>query len=144
MTKVEYIKKFGEAAYKEMLEKKKASNRKATKKWYLKNKEKHKKASKDWCKDHPTYKRDYHRHYDSMFAFVKENEKELIENYDKALKDNFNGWHIHHRKETDEFMSMNELKNKGLYYNRPASELIFLTNSEHTRIHNLARYRGNK
>ena len=64
---------------------------------------------------------------------------ENIENYEKAKKDNFKGWHCHHRLETHNSdgerrlvdISMGELKSLGMYYNRPAEELIFLTESEH-------------
>ena len=69
--------------------------------------------------------------------FCKEPEK--IENYEKAKQDNFKGWHCHHRLEThtpdgkrrEVDIPMEELKALGLYYNRPASELIFLTSREH-------------
>ena len=62
-----------------------------------------------------------------------------IENYEKAKKDNFTGWHCHHRLEThtpdgkrrDADIGYKELKALGLYYNRPAEELIFLTTREH-------------
>ena len=62
-----------------------------------------------------------------------------IENYEKALADNFVGWECHHRLETHtpdgkrrgEDISHKELKALGLYYNRPANELIFLTTREH-------------
>ena len=62
-----------------------------------------------------------------------------IENYEKAKKDNFKGWECHHRLETHNSdgerrpvdISYKELKALGLYYNRPASELIFLTTREH-------------
>ena len=65
---------------------------------------------------------------------------ENIENYDKAKKDNFKGWECHHRLEThlptgerrDADISHKELKALGMYYHRPASELIFLTESEHS------------
>ena len=64
---------------------------------------------------------------------------ENIENYYKAAADNFKGWHCHHRLETHNSdgerrlvdISYKELKALGMYYNRPASELIFLTASEH-------------
>ena len=61
----------------------------------------------------------------------------LIENYDKAINDNTQTWHIHHRLEIqdDKVMSRDELKKAGLYYHRPASELIFLTPSEHRSTH---------
>ena len=70
--------------------------------------------------------------------FCKEPEK--IENYQKALKDNFKGWECHHRLETHNSdgerrlvdITVAELKALGMYYNRPASELIFLTKSEHS------------
>ena len=66
-------------------------------------------------------------------------EPEKIENYEKALADNFKGWECHHRLEThtsdgerrDADISHKELKALGMYYNRPASELIFLTTREH-------------
>ena len=56
-----------------------------------------------------------------------------IENYEKAKADNFKGWNCHHRKGVD--IPREELKALGMYYNRPASELIFLTISEHSRLH---------
>lgn len=62
-----------------------------------------------------------------------------IESYELAKKDNFKGWHIHHRLELTldgEFAHTPEdLKRMGMYYNRPYFELIFLTKSEHQRIH---------
>ena len=66
-------------------------------------------------------------------------EPEKIENYERAKKDNFKGWECHHRLEThtpdgkrrDVDISHKELKALGMYYNRPASELIFLTTREH-------------
>ena len=69
-------------------------------------------------------------------------EPEKIENYEKAKKDNFKGWHCHHRLETHNSdgerrpvdIPKKELKALGMYYNRPASELIFLPESEHNAI----------
>ena len=69
-------------------------------------------------------------------------EPEKIENYEKAKKDNFKGWECHHRLETHTpdgkrrgaDISHKELIALGLYYNRPAEELIFLTRSEHGAI----------
>lgn len=58
---------------------------------------------------------------------------ESIENYEKALADNFKGWCCHHRKGI--YISKKELKALGLYYNRPAEELVFLTESEHRSLH---------
>ena len=64
----------------------------------------------------------------------------LIENYEKAIADKTKTWHCHHRKETDEGLSADELIEMGLYFNRPASELIFMTESEHHSLHS----KGNK
>ena len=60
----------------------------------------------------------------------------LIENYEKAINDGTQTWECHHRKETDEGLSAKKLIELGLYYGRPASEFIFLTKSEHMRLHN--------
>ena len=62
-----------------------------------------------------------------------------IENYEKAKVDDFVGWECHHRLEThtpdgkrrEVDIGYKELKALGLYYNRPAEELIFLTTREH-------------
>ena len=64
----------------------------------------------------------------------------LIENYDKAINDPTQMWDCHHRLETDMNMSYKELKEKDLYYNRPANELIFLTKSEHYRLHTCGKH----
>ena len=64
---------------------------------------------------------------------------EKIENYEKAKADNFVGWECHHRLETHTSdgerrpvdISAAELKALGMYWHRPADELIFLTESEH-------------
>lgn len=58
---------------------------------------------------------------------------ENIENYEKALADNFKNWDCHHRK--GEYISKNELVALGLYFDRPANELIFLPSSEHISLH---------
>ena len=68
----------------------------------------------------------------------------LIENYDKAIVDNTQTWHCHHRDEIKVLpsgmtvlRSRQELKENGRYYNCPANELIFLTQSEHRRLHDI-------
>ena len=68
---------------------------------------------------------------------------ENVENYQKAKKDDFVGWHCHHRLETHNSdgerrlvdISYKELQALGMYYHRPASELIFLTSREHNSLH---------
>ena len=57
----------------------------------------------------------------------------LIENFDKAVNDKDKIWDCHHRREN--ISSRKELIELGEYYNRPASELIFLTKSEHRALH---------
>ena len=57
-----------------------------------------------------------------------------IENYDKAAADNFVGWCCHHRKGVG--IPTEELQALGMYYNRPAEELIFLRRGEHRTLHN--------
>ena len=61
----------------------------------------------------------------------------LIENYALAIADTTQIWDCHHRAEILPCgrFSPNDLNKFGLYYNRPASELIFLTHSEHSRLH---------
>ena len=76
----------------------------------------------------------------------------LIENYDKAKADNFKDWELHHRLETrtsDGILRPIELTPKeldalGMYKNRPASELIYLTKKEHRAEHkqSFARWAG--
>ena len=65
----------------------------------------------------------------------------LIENYDKAIADKTQVWHCHHRRET--IFSKSDLIEIGEYYNRPACELIFLTKSEHTRLHKIGENNPN-
>ena len=68
---------------------------------------------------------------------------ENVENYEDAKKDNFKGWHCHHRLETHNSdgkrrsvdITADELKALDMYYNRPADELIFMTIYEHSRLH---------
>ena len=58
-----------------------------------------------------------------------------IENYDKAIADNTQVWHCHHRTEIWWNCTAQELIDNECYYNRKACELIFLTPSEHTSLH---------
>lgn len=63
----------------------------------------------------------------------------LIENYKLAIADKTQVWHCHHRVETIMNCRAEELKAKGAYWKRPAHELIFLTNKEHTHIHHVGK-----
>lgn len=58
-----------------------------------------------------------------------------IKNYDKAIADTTQIWHCHHMTETWWNCTAKELIENECYYNRKACELIFLTHSEHRRLH---------
>lgn len=58
----------------------------------------------------------------------------LIENYEEAINSE-ELWDCHHRLETDSNKSVKELKDMGLYWKRPASELIFLSHCDHASLH---------
>ena len=68
-----------------------------------------------------------------------------IENYEQAINDKTQTWDCHHRAEILPCgrFSVDDLKKFGLYFNRPASELIFLQRAEHIRIHNTGRQVSN-
>ena len=69
-----------------------------------------------------------------------------IENYDKAIADKEITWHCHHRLEIhgENRYTADELIAKNLYFHRPASELIFMTPSEHHSLHNKGKTAWNK
>ena len=71
---------------------------------------------------------------------------EHIENYDKAIADNERTWDCHHRGEILPcgLYSVSDLKKFDLYFDRPASELIFMTHGEHMRLHQRHSMKGNK
>lgn len=62
---------------------------------------------------------------------------ENIENYDNAAADTEHLWECHHRAEILPCgsYSREDLKKVGLYWERPASELIFLRHDEHRTLH---------
>lgn len=62
---------------------------------------------------------------------------ERIENYVFAVMDKTQTWVCHHKKEIEngKVRTSDELKKEGLYYHRPASELIFLTPKVHCSLH---------
>lgn len=77
---------------------------------------------------------------------------ENIENYEKAKKDNFIGWEIHHRLETHNSdgerrivdIIRKELIALNMYYDRPSEELVFLKAGEHTILHRKGKPAWNK
>jgi len=78
----------------------------------------------------------------NIYKVCKDNITE-IEGFYKAISDRSERYDCHHRLEThDEFgnlrnvlISSGELIKQDLYYNRPASELVFLKKSEHSELH---------
>ena len=69
----------------------------------------------------------------------------LIENYNEAANDLTQTWDCHHRLEiqNEKVVSRSDLIKQGLYYHRPAEELIFLTHSEHIVLHKSGKYNHN-
>lgn len=55
-----------------------------------------------------------------------------IENYEKAIADKTQIWVCHHRNGINR-----DLNAEGLYWNRPAAELVFMLRREHTALHHL-------
>lgn len=121
MTKNEYIKKYGEEAYRIKCKRHLESN----KKWIEKNKER-------WRKYHNNLNGclKKKRREKGITYYCREN-YELIENYELAKADNFDPkkWHLHHRLEN--YWSSKTLIRKGLYYNVNPEALIWLPNKEH-------------
>ena len=74
---------------------------------------------------------------------------ELIENYERAIFDTTQTWQCHHRLETHNSdgerrlveLSSAELIALNMYYDRPPEELVFISKSEHIRLHNLSKER---
>lgn len=65
-----------------------------------------------------------------------------IENFAEALIDTAETWNCHHRAEILPCgrFSITDLKKFGLYWHRPANELVLLRKADHIRLHKL----GNK
>lgn len=72
----------------------------------------------------------------SIYKFCSENISQ-IENFLEAINDRFEVWDCHHRLEIqgEKVYSAKELEDLNLYWNRPASELIFLKKNEHSALH---------
>lgn len=145
MTKKEYIERYGQEAYNSYVEscknydknhkEQKSASQKA---WYKQNRE-HKIAyCKEWKKSNPDYMKDY---YDFN---LRGNPKRFccepldkIENYELAAQDNFEGWDLHHKLEIKDgyINTRDDMKLMGIYYSRPACELIYLRHNDHARLH---------
>lgn len=74
---------------------------------------------------------------------------ELIENYDKAIADTTQVWDCHHRLEThfsdgterprNAQLSRPELVALNTYFDRPPEEFIFLTKTDHNKLHTIGK-----
>lgn len=65
-----------------------------------------------------------------------EGDETKIENYAEAAADPDETWVCHHRRElVPDRKTIAELKEMGLYWNRPPEELIFLRNADHAKLH---------
>ena len=156
MTKKELIERYGEEAYQRKLDCQKQyykKHKEERKQYYKEHREERKQYDKQYHKQHreeyKQYKKQYARMNKAMFAYCIPEQIEQVENYELAKADNFNGWCIHHRLETHTSdgekrlvdLSRMELFALDMYYNRPANELIFLTRSEHSSLHNRNKQR---
>lgn len=63
-----------------------------------------------------------------------------IENYEKAIADTTQTWVCHHRTEIWWNCTSQDLIANECYYHRKACELIFLTPSEHHKLHNKGKH----
>lgn len=61
----------------------------------------------------------------------------MIENYEEAMNDTAHTWDCHHRAEILPCgrFKIEDLKKHGLYYDRPAKELVFLKHKDHLCLH---------
>lgn len=150
MNKIEFIERYGEEAYRKHLEQQKQyyqQNKEEVKEQKKQHYQQHREEKKQYYQQNKEEKREHYKQYqrkhNQMFAYCITEEWEQIENYELAKESNFKGWHIHHRLETHNSdgekrlvnISREELIALDMYYNRPASELIFLTASEHIKLH---------
>lgn len=144
MTKEEFIKKYGIEKYQKRLELTREINRKrrlADPEWEKNRSKKKYQKLKEKLKTNPELKTklSVERVRNKQRSYVENGRIDLIENYELAKADNFDGWEIHHKIELHPDGSVRytskSLKDIGLYYNRPATELIWMTTFEHNSIH---------
>src|SRR5574344_1571674 len=140
--------------FKKHYEDNKAERKEYSKKYYEDNKAERKKYSKKYYEDNKTEVLAYNKKYKKFYQKQKYCCEDIsqIENYSLAKADNFIKWDIHHRLETNNSdgerrlvdLTRDELKALDMYYNRPASELIFIKHGEHTSLHSKGKKNENK
>ena len=62
----------------------------------------------------------------------------MVPNFSDALRDNFDGWHLHHI--AGEYVDYQTLIKKHMYYHQPYWALEFLTERDHRRRHAKPEY----
>src|SRR5574344_471691 len=124
--------------------------RKAYKKAYQKaHEDEIREYKKEYNKSHKTKAKEYDKFHQRQQYCCQDISQ--IENYSLAKADNFINWDIHHRLETNTLdgirrsvnITSKELMKLDMYYNRPASELIFMTHSEHNSLHHKTKRNEN-
>src|SRR5574344_430980 len=138
----EEIKEYNQAHKEEMKEYSKAyrqAHKEERKEYKQAHKDKIRENSKEYYEAHKTKVNTYSKFHGRQKYCCEDLSQ--IENYSSAKADNFVNWDIHHRLETnsDVNLSRKELKALDMYYNRPASELIFITHGDHISLHNKKR-----
>lgn len=64
-----------------------------------------------------------------------------IKGYEEAMADTTHMWICHHiNAEPFTGFTTTDLKKMNMYFNRPASELRFVTRNEHAKIHKVSKY----
>jgi hypothetical protein len=101
--------------------------------------------SKEYHATHREQEKAYRLKYKQEVArpYCVKGQETQIENYAMARSENFKDWSRHHRFETHNSdgekrlvnITVEELKALDMYYNRPAEELIWLRNKEHSKLH---------
>lgn len=121
----------------EKIKKYRDTHKKDSQQRWIKYKEGHKEYLKQKNKDN----------FLKEYNYCVESEIENVENYNLAKFDNFKGWHRHHKLETHNSdgdirlvpITEKELIALDMYYERPASELIWMKIGEHMSLHNKFR-----
>ena len=103
------------------------------------------KKSKEYHDSHREQEHAYRLVYKREVArpYCKRGQDNRIENYQNAKAEGFKDWVRHHRLETHNSdgvkrvvdITVEELIALDMYYNRPAEELIYMRNAEHTKLH---------
>lgn len=138
LNKEEYIAKYGEDKYKEILEYSREFNRKRQHYRHcndLEWKARRNAKNKLW----------------KQSRYIRDKRIDLVENYELAKAEDFKDWDLHHRNEiitledgNIKTMLYKDLIEKDLYYNRPPEELIWLRHGEHSKLHMYARIYGSR